>query len=179
MVRPKSPIRKPEQLANIGIAVGYHSGSHFTTVQALEPVLKPEDIKLVFIGAPMKRLDAVLDGEVEAVTVWGLSFQILEQLGFHKVVDATFMIAFMFPKDADPADIEKYMHGLQRAQMEIDLRPEHHKKHFLKEIPERFKNMVDVRLFGTGERIVFLPYTEEALQMTQAWIREHDMFHMS
>jgi NitT/TauT family transport system substrate-binding protein len=46
------------------------------------------------------------------------------------------------------------------AVMEIGLHPERYKKHYLKEIPERFKNMVDVRLFGAGERIVFLPHTD-------------------
>jgi hypothetical protein len=37
----------------------------------------------------------------------GLSFQVLEQLGFGKVVDASFMIAFMFPMNVDPANVEK------------------------------------------------------------------------
>lgn len=106
MVRSDSSIRKPEQLENVAIAVGYHSGSHFTTVQALEAFLRPDQIKLAFIGAPMKRLDAIFDGDAEAVTVWGLSFQILEQLGFRRVADATFAITFMFPRDTDPADVE-------------------------------------------------------------------------
>jgi ABC-type nitrate/sulfonate/bicarbonate transport system substrate-binding protein len=177
MVRPESSIRLPEQLENVPIAVGYHSGSHFTTIQALEPFLTPNQIKLRFIGAPMKRLDAILDGDVEAVTAWGLSFQILEQLGYRRVADATFAITFMFPQDTDPADVEKYMRGLKRAQMEIDLRPERYKKHYLKEIPERFRNMVDVRLFSTGERVVFLPYTDAAFAQTQDWMKDHQLFN--
>ncbi|MGH7933415.1 MAG: hypothetical protein ACREQN_09635 [Candidatus Binataceae bacterium] len=176
MVRADSHVRTPEDLANVGIAVGYHSGSHFTTVQALETFLKREEINLKFIGTPMKRLDAIFDGDVEAVSVWGLSCQILDQLGFRRIVDATFMITFMFPKDSDPADVEKYMRGLKRAQMEIDLRPERYKKHYLNEIPDRFKNMVDVRRFGTGERVVFLPYTEETFRQTRDWIKEHNLF---
>ena len=176
MVRPESNIRKPEQLESVPIAVGYHSGSHFTTIQALEPFLRADQIKLRFIGAPMKRLDAILDRDVDAVTAWGLSFQILEQLGYRRVADATFAITFMFPKDTDLADVEKYMRGLKRAQMEIDLRPERYKKYYTKEIPERFRNMVDVQLFSTGERIVFLPYTEAAFDQTQNWMRIHHLF---
>ena len=38
MVPPESPITAPEQLAGQEIAVGYHSGSHYTTIQALEPL---------------------------------------------------------------------------------------------------------------------------------------------
>ncbi|MGH7988407.1 MAG: hypothetical protein ACREQX_19260 [Candidatus Binataceae bacterium] len=176
MVRPESRLRQPEDLANVDIAVGYHSGSHFTTMQALEAFLKPEEIKFRFIGAPMKRLDAILDGEVEAVSAWGLSLQILEQLGFRRLADASFMITFMFPKDADREDIEKYMRALKRAQMEIDLRPELYKKHYLNEIPERFRQMADARRFCVGERIVFLPYTEDAFRRTRRWIEEHHFF---
>src|SRR5947209_12070703 len=32
-----SPIWRPEELADVEVAVGYHSGSHFSTIQALEP----------------------------------------------------------------------------------------------------------------------------------------------
>jgi hypothetical protein len=33
-----------------------------------------------------------------------------------------------------------------------------------------------VRLFSTGERIVFLPYTQEVYEKTQAWIHERGIF---
>src|SRR2546423_1840000 len=42
VVPPESAVRRPEDLAGVGIGVGYHSGSHFATLQALEQVL-PED----------------------------------------------------------------------------------------------------------------------------------------
>jgi hypothetical protein len=32
------------------------------------------------------------------------------------------------------------------------------------------------RAFGTGERIVFLPYTREAFAATQRWTEAHDLF---
>jgi hypothetical protein len=41
--------------------VGYHSGSHFATVQALEAVLSPDQVKLSFQGPPNERLDALLE----------------------------------------------------------------------------------------------------------------------
>src|SRR3977135_2194856 len=39
-VPPDSKIKRPEDLANVPITVGYQSGSHYTTIQALEPILK-------------------------------------------------------------------------------------------------------------------------------------------
>ena len=176
MVPPESPISQPEQLAGQEIAVGYHSGSHFTTLQALEPFLEPEQIRLKFGGSVWARVDIAVGRDLPAVTVWGLSFQVLEQLGFRKVVDASFMIAFMFPAGVDPADVEKYMNGLKRAQMELDRAPEKYRHLYLNEIPDRYNSLVDVRRFSPGERIVFLPYTEEMYAETQAWIHTRGLF---
>jgi hypothetical protein len=38
-------------------------------------------------------------------------------------------------------------------------------------VPEKYRHQVDVRTFGTGERIVFLPYTRAVFAATQAWTR--------
>jgi hypothetical protein len=72
--------------------------------------------------------------------------------------------------------VQKYFNGLRRSQMELDLEPERHKHHYLKEIPDRFHSLIDVRRFGTGERIVFLPYTADAYERSQCWMRERELF---
>src|SRR5262245_11085136 len=176
MVRGDSPIRRPEDLAGREIAVGYRSGSHYTTVQALEPFLPSADIKLKFGGMPWARVDAGLDGDVPALTVWGVAYYVCEQLGMRKVVDATFMGGFMVPPLTPTADIEKYFRALKRAQMDIDVASERYKHHYAKEVPARYRERVDVRLFGPGERVVFLPYSQETFESTQKWIHERDMF---
>ena len=43
-------------------------------------------------------------------------------------------------------------------------------------MPEKYRDRVDVRAFGAGERIVFLPYTREVFAATQEWARERDLF---
>src|SRR5205085_8208159 len=93
------------------------------------------------------------------------------------VLDTSFTIAFMFPIGTDPADLDKYMNVMKRAQMDLDLAPEKYRHLYLNEIPERYKSKVDVRRFSTGERIVFLPYTEETYAKTQAWLRERELFN--
>jgi hypothetical protein len=176
MVPPDSPITKPEDLAGQEVAVGYRSGSHYTTIQALEAFLKPDDIKLKFVGAQWARVDAGIDRDVAATSVWGLTLQVIEQLGFRKIADCTFMITFMFPATVAEADVEKYMNGLKRAQMDLDLEPEKYKKYYLNEIPDRYRDKVDVRRFSTGERIVFLPYSEQTFTKTQEWIHARGIF---
>jgi len=65
-VPPESSIRKAADLAGVEVGVGYHSGSHFTTLQALEKLLKPEEINLQFVGGPNDRLPLLLDRKVPA-----------------------------------------------------------------------------------------------------------------
>ena len=74
------------------------------------------------IGLGARRIGVGRD--LPAASVWGLAFLVLEQLGFRKVSDTSFMIAFMFPPGVDPVDVEKYMSGMKRAQMELDFAPE-------------------------------------------------------
>lgn len=174
-----SEIQRPEDLAGVEVAVGYHSGSHFSTIQALEPFLEPGDITLRFGGMPYDRVDALLSGAVPAAAIWSAASYLVEQQRARKILDTTFMAGFMFDAGIDAADVEKYFNALKRAQMELDLQPESYKHHYLKEIPERFHAVIDVRRFGPGERIVFLPYTSDSYERSQQWMRERSLFEHS
>ena len=175
-VAPESEVLRPADLAGVDVGVGYHSGSHFSAIQALESVLAPDEIKLSFVGQPYDRVDALLARDLPAVNAWGAATYLLEQQGFRKVLDSTFMAGFLFGAHIDAADVEKYFNGLKRAQMDLDFEPERYKHHYLKEIPERFHELIDVRGFGTGERVVFLDYTEEMYERSQRWMRERRLY---
>ncbi|HEX4032821.1 MAG TPA: hypothetical protein VHX66_00115 [Solirubrobacteraceae bacterium] len=175
-VPASSPVTSPEQLAGVPVTVGYHSGSHFSTIQALEACVEPADVRLAFGGMPYDRVDMLLAGKAQATAAWGAATYILEQLGARRIIDTTFMAAFMFDAQSDTDDVERYFAGLSRAQAALDFAPERHKHHYLREIPERYCQRVDVRRFGTGERIVFEPYTREMYEQAQEWMREHDLF---
>src|SRR5919108_1254547 len=64
MVPADSLIRRAEDLAGVEVGVGYHSGSHFTTVQTLAKYMPMDSIKLRFIGGPWERGDLLLEGRV-------------------------------------------------------------------------------------------------------------------
>lgn len=176
MVPNDSPIRNPEDLAGKEIAVGYQSGSHYTTIQALEPFIPLDQIKLKFVGLPWQRVDVAVDRDLPASSLWGITFLAAEQLGLRKVADCTFMITFMFPKGVDEEDVEKYFRALKRAQMELDLWPEPYKKHYAGMLPAKYRDKVDVRKLAAGERIVFLPYTQQTFERTQNWIHSRSIF---
>lgn len=176
-VPAESDIRTPEDLAGVPISVGFQSGSHYSTIQGLEPFLSSDEIKLSFAdGLLFKRMEHLIDGNVPAVSLFSGPYYFAGQLGFRKVLDTSFMIAAMVSEDADIEDVEKYFGALRLAQRDIDLRPELYTHYYRNEFPERFRDQMDTRLFGPGERIVFEPYTREIFDASREWIAERDIF---
>lgn len=175
-VPPESPIRRPEDLANVPVGVGYHSGSHFSALQALQQVLDSASITFDFIGLPLDRLTALLERKAPAANVFGPTLYIVEQQGFRKVLDTSFMIGFLFDDGVDVEDVDRYFRALRRAQRDIDLEPEAYKHYFLDELPEKFRAIADVRAFGPGERIVFEEYTREMYEQTHRWMERWQLF---
>ena len=176
-VAAESPIRKPLDLIGRAIGVGYHSGSHFSALQALEAFLEPEQMNLRFIGTPNDRVAQLIDRRVEAANVFGLQSYIVEQLGFRKVVDTSFMIGFLISgNDVDMQDVEKYFRALQRAQRDIDVEHQNFTHYYLREMADEFKPLVDTRAFGPGERLVFEPYTREVYEQTHRWMQRLELF---
>ena len=176
-VPPESEIRKPEDLRGVPISVGYQSGSHYSTIQALEQYMPLSDIKLSFAdGILFSRMEKLIDRKVPAASVFSGPYYFLEQLGFRKIIDTTFMMASMLNGEPDHEDVKKYFRALRRAQRDIDLRPELYTHHYRKEFPKRFLEQVDTRRWGPGERIVFETYTKEVFEDSFKWIREHKIF---
>lgn len=175
-VRADSPYREPRDLAGVDVGVGYHSGSHYSAIQGLEPFLSRDEIKLHFAGTPHDRVRLLLAGKLPAVNVFGAQYYIVEQLGFRKIVDTTFMMGFLLSANSDMEDMDKYFRALRRAQAEIDVAPEPYKHFYARELPADLAAQVDVRRFGPGERIVFEPYTRDIFDRTQKWMQTWDLF---
>jgi NitT/TauT family transport system substrate-binding protein len=85
-------------------------------------------------------------------------------------------MSFLLSTDADQQDTERYFRALRRAQREIDLEPEPYKQYYARELPSDLLELVDVRRFGPGERIVFEPYTREMYDRTQRWMQSWNLF---
>ena len=176
-VPPESDIREPKDLANVPISVGYQSGSHYSTIQALEAYLPREQIDLSFSdGMLFSRLELLIDRKIPAASLFSGPYYFLEQLGFRKIIETTFMMAAMVTGDPDIEDVKKYYAALRRAQHDIDLRPELYTRFYKKEFPLRFHQQMDTGRWGPGERIVFEPYSRDMFEESQAWIAEREIF---
>jgi hypothetical protein len=176
-VPPDSPVRSPEDLAGVPISVGYQSGSHYSTIQALEQYMPADKINLSFAeGMLFKRMEMLIEGKAPAVALFSGPYYFAEQLGFRKVIDTTFMITTMITGDPDPEDLRKYFRALRRAQRDIDLRPDRYTHYYKREFPVRWHALMDTRRWGPGERLVFEPYDKEVFNETFRWIAEHGIF---
>jgi ABC-type nitrate/sulfonate/bicarbonate transport system substrate-binding protein len=172
-----SPVKRPEDLAGVPISVGRQSGSHYSTIQALEAFMPRDQIKLTFNdGMLFHRLDNLLEGRSPASALFSGPYYLAEQLGFRKVIDTTFMIASVITGNPDPEDLKKFYRALKRAQRDIDLRPDRYTHYYKNEFPDRYHAVMDTRRWGPGERIVFEPYTEEAFSESQEWIAQREIF---
>jgi ABC-type nitrate/sulfonate/bicarbonate transport system substrate-binding protein len=176
-VPPESDIKTPADLAGVAISVGFQSGSHYSTIQALEQYMPLDRIKLSFAeGMLFSRMQALIERKIQACAVFSGPLYFLEQLGFRKIIDSTFMMASMIHGDPAPEDVRKYFRALRRAQRDIDLRPELYTHHYKKEFPLRFHEMMDTRRWGPGERLVFEPYTKEVFEESFRWIAARNLF---
>src|SRR6202161_1867683 len=120
-----SPIVEPRDLAGVPISVGYQSGSHYSTIQALEQYMASNQINLTFEdGMLFRRMELLIDGKAPASALFSGPYYFAEQLGFRKIIDTTFMITTMITGDPDPEDLRKFFRALRRAQRDIDLRPD-------------------------------------------------------
>jgi hypothetical protein len=172
-----SKIAAPSDLAGVPISVGYQSGSHYSTIQALEQYMPIADIKLAFAdGLLFSRMAKLIDGEAPAVALFSGPYYFAEQLGFRKIIDTTFMIASMITGAPDPDDVRKYFKALRRTQRDIDLRPDLYTHYYENEFPARFRDRMDTRRWGPGERIVFEPYTRDVFEESFRWIEERGIF---
>lgn len=172
-----SPVKTPADLTGVPISVGYQSGSHYSTIQALEQYMPLEEIKLNFgDGMLFARMDKLLEGQSPACALFSGPYYFAEQLGYRKVIDTTFMMATSITGDFDPEDVRKFMKALRRAQHDIDLRPDKYTHYYAKEFPVRFHERMDTRCWGPGERIVFEPYSKETFDETFKWIAERGIF---
>ncbi len=124
-VPPESDIRTPDQPAGVPVSVGHQSGSHYATIQALEQYLARDQIALSFAdGLLFRRMELLIDRKIPAASLFSGAYYFLEQFGFRKVIDSTFMMAAIITGEPDPADVRKYFAALRCAQRDIDLRPE-------------------------------------------------------
>ena len=165
-VPPDSKITSPEQLAGVPISVGYQSGSHYATIQALEQYMPLDQINLSFNdGMLFDRMDLLFDGKIPACTLFSGPYYFAEQLGFRKVIDCTFMMATHDHRRSRSGGRAQVLPRAASARSATSTcGPSSTRTTTRTRFPKRYHARMDTRRWGPGERIVFEPYTEGDLR---------------
>ena len=153
LCHPNPPSALPPHLANVEVSVGYHSGSHFSTLSCPWRSFWPRNRSScnLWVG-PIAAWTYFCKSGLTLPRVFSSQYYIVEQQGYRKVVDCSFMIGFLFSVDADVDDVAKYFNALRRAQRDIDLDLGRYKHYYLRELPEEYhkhRGRTGVRARGT------------------------------
>ena len=173
-VRPDSWIQKPEDLANVPVAVGLRAGSHFNVPYRLEQYLPLDQIKTVNVGGFGARLTALLEGEVEASSLLDPQISMADQLGLRQVMANTFKTLWWVDEHYDRATLDRFFRVLQRADQELDRDPASCLPLWHYSVPPEFKDHPwDYSRFDLGERFCYEPLPraefDEIVRQVERW----------
>jgi NitT/TauT family transport system substrate-binding protein len=79
---------EPEMLKDRPIAVTPNNGSHFTTLKIMEGFLAPEHIKTTHAGSMAKRIEALRQGKVAAVSLMEPWISVAQKQGLRILVES-------------------------------------------------------------------------------------------
>lgn len=173
-VRSDSTIRTPQDLKDVPVAVGLRAGSHFNVPYRLEKYLPLENIKIVNTGGFGARLQALLNGEVDAASLLPPQIAMADQLGLRKIIEDRFHTLWWVPESADPETVGAYLRALDRAEKAMDADLKRYLPLWDLAVPQEFKNRTwDYSKFGRGERFVYKPIPraefDEVMDQVKRW----------
>jgi len=172
-VPPDSDIYTPQQLANRTIAVPFHAGTHYLTLQLLEGFVPRDMIKLVSSGRPAERYRAMMNGTVAACSVREPWITVAEKNGCRLIVQG-----FYNGTDTATAEIDAEAYAaINRALAEAVRRINADKRGYLHYFIDREKG-AEVQALRLDDfnlnRIIFVepgkPIPEEQLMRTYRWM---------
>jgi len=174
-VRPDSPIRSPEDLADVPIAVGMRAGSHFNVPFRLEKHIPLDRIKTVNVGGFGARLKALLDGEVQAASLLPPQIDMATQLGLRKIMEDEFKTLWWVPENAEMEEVRGYLRGLDRAEQALRDDLSRYLPLWQICVPEDLQSLMawDFSRFTRGERFIYRPVErsefDDVMEQVRRW----------
>jgi NitT/TauT family transport system substrate-binding protein len=124
-VRPDSKFYEPEMLKDQPIAVTPNNGSHFTTLKMMEGFLEPKHVKTTGAGSMPKRIEALRDGKVAAVSLMEPWISVAQKQGLRILIESHSTRSEAAGDDLDGPTLAKMFRAQARAVelLEKDPRP--------------------------------------------------------
>jgi NitT/TauT family transport system substrate-binding protein len=170
-VRPDSPLTHPQDLRNKTVAVNFHAGSHYLTLQLLEGFMAREEIKVVHLGQARLRYQAMLDGTVDAAMLMEPYIALAEKAGCNLIVEAHYAGSEMAAPGTDAATFASIDRALRQAVRLINADKRKYLHHIIADLPPELGPLEadDFRL----SRLRYVeprPYPAEEFDRTHAWM---------
>lgn len=170
-VRPDSPTAIPQELRNRTVAVNFHAGSHYLTLQLLEGFMARDEIKVVHLGQARLRFEAMLNGTVDAAALMEPYISLAEKAGCHLVVEAHYAGSEMAAPDLDAATYAAVNRAITQAVRLINADKRKYLHYLIADVPPDLGPLTpdDFRL----SRLRYVeprPYPPGEFERTVAWM---------
>lgn len=167
VVSPDSDYYEPEMLKNKEIAVTPNNGSHFTTLKMMEGFLAVEHIKTTTAGSMPKRIEALRQGKVAAVTLMEPWISVAQKQGLRILMESHSTRSEAASDELDGETLKKMFRAQARAveELEKDVTPYVH--YFIRETGGLLEphELQTWRLLHAAPQ----PYTRERFDDTYNW----------
>jgi ABC-type nitrate/sulfonate/bicarbonate transport system substrate-binding protein len=168
-VAADSRIYEPEMLKDKEIAVTPNNGSHFTTLKLMEGFLALEHIKTTAAGSMPKRIEALKQGKVAAVSL----ISVAQKMGLRILIESHSTRSEAAGDDLDGKTLAAMFRAQARAVKELEKDPTPYIHYFIAETggllkPEEFQTW---RLLHAAPQ----PYTRERFDDTYQWTVKWNM----
>ena len=170
-VRPDSPITHPSMLRNRTVAVNFHAGSHFLTLQLLEGFMARQEIKVVHMGQARLRYQAMLDGVVDAAMLMEPFIALADKTECNLIVEAHYAGSEMMAPDMDAETAAAIDRAIRGAVQLINADKKKYIHHIIDDLPPELSILgpEDFKL----SRLKYVEprlYPEEEFDRTRAWM---------
>lgn len=171
-VRPNSAITHPQALRNKTIAVNFHAGSHYLTLQLLEGFMAREEIKVVHLGQAQLRYQRMMDGTVDAAMLMEPYIALAEKHGCEAILEGFYVGSEMFSPDLHADTAAGLTRAMKKAVQLINRDKKRYLHHIIADLPTDLGPLSpeDFRL----SRLRYIdprPYPAEEFERTYHWMR--------
>ena len=173
VVTADSKIYEPEMLKDKEIAVTPNNGSHFTTLKLMEGFLALEHIKTTVAGSMSKRIEALQQGKVAAVSLMEPWISVAQKMGLRILIESHSTRSEAASDELDGKTLAAMFRAQARAVKVLEKDPTPYIHYFTRETggllePHEFQTW---RLLHAAPQ----PYTRERFDDTYNWTVKWNM----
>jgi NitT/TauT family transport system substrate-binding protein len=180
VVAPDSPVYTPQQLANRTIGVPFYFGTHYIALHMLEGFVPRHMIKLCSASNGSRyRLESLLRGEVDAVTLTEPHITLAEKKGCRIICSAFFHGTEVASDRVDPETYAAFNRAVREAVRRINANKRGYLHYFIDyhKAKDPEIGMLSVEDLREGRLVVCdpAPIPADEMQRTFDWLKSWDM----